>query len=125
MLVPLFAVPVALMLVAAEAAVPNFNVTPSCRGAVEAGYIGEEANRMQICLDSEKRTRDKLELNWTTFPAGDRDFCISSIKYFSPTYTELATCLEMRRDLKKTAPPADSAPVRVPGGTHRQPMSKP
>ena len=121
---PLLAVPIAVTLIAATDGVPTFNVTPSCKGAVAAGYIGPEESRMQVCLDSEKRTRDKLDKDWATFPAADRTFCISSIQNFSPTYTELATCLEMRRDLKKPAPAAE-APARVPGGPRRQPMSKP
>ena len=128
MLIQLLAAPVAVLLVAAGAAdgVPSFDVTPSCKGAVQAGYIAPEENRLQSCLDSEKRTRDKLDKDWSSFPTADRSFCISSIAHFSPTYTELATCLEMKRDMKAATKPVDeNAAVRVPGGAHRQPTSMP
>jgi hypothetical protein len=118
MLVPLLTLPVAITLVAAGG-VPNFDVQPSCKGAVAAGFIAPEKNRLQNCLDAEKRTRDKLEGDWNTFPAADRSFCTSAIQGFSPTYTELATCLEMRRDLKRAKPTDDDGgkagrPIKLP-----------
>ena len=62
---------------------------------------------MKRCLDSEQRTREQLN---KTFPAADR---IKSVKTqtFSPTYSELATCLEMKRDLENGAKPADAVPL--------------
>ena len=118
MLVPLLTLPVAITLIAADG-LPSFDVAPSCQGAVAAGYIAPEKDRLQNCLDSEKRTREKLQGEWNTFPATDRSFCVSSIKGFSPTYTELATCLEMRRDMKSARPPADgsSGPIKLPTST--------
>ena len=63
------------------------------------------------------RTRQKLEEEWSKYPAGDRTDCYTSIRHFSPTYVELATCLEMRRDLRslkspdlKIAPAVKGAP---------------
>jgi hypothetical protein len=112
MFVPLLAVPLAVQLIAVSDGVPAFDVTPSCKGAVQAGYIGPEQSRLQNCLDSEQRTRDKLDKEWTTFPAGDRVLCIASVKGFSPTYTELATCLEMKRDLRTMKPVDDLSPAR-------------
>jgi hypothetical protein len=110
MFVPLLALPVALQLAAADR-VPTFNVTPSCRGAAEANYIQQGKERLQSCIESEQRTRDQLDKSWSTFPAADRAFCISAMKGFEPTYTELATCLEMKRDLKTTKP-ADTMPPK-------------
>jgi hypothetical protein len=65
------------------------------------------------CLASEQRTREELNKNWSTFPAADRISCVKSLT-FSPTYTELVTCLEMRRDVKnmRDAKPADTKPQR-------------
>jgi hypothetical protein len=122
MIIQLLAAPVAVMLVAAGASdgVPHFDVTPSCKGAVEAGYIAPEKTRLQNCLDSEQRTRDELGKTWTTFPAADRTFCVSSIVHFSPTYTELATCLEMKRALATTKRPIEDSPTMAPAGTRRQ-----
>ena len=113
MFVPLSALPLAVLLIAAADGVPKLDVTPSCRGAAEAGYIATTEERLKTCIDSEQRTRDQLDKNWPSFPAVDRASCISSIKGFEPTYSELATCLEMKRDLKNTKPAeADTAPAR-------------
>jgi hypothetical protein len=68
---------------------------------------------MKTCLAGEERTRDNLNKNWSTFPAADRSACVKSLT-FSPTYTELATCLEMRSQVKnlRDAKPADTKPAQ-------------
>ena len=104
MFIPLLAVPLAVQLIAAGGAIPKLDVTASCRGAAEAGYATTTRDRLQNCVDSEHRTRDELGKNWSSFPTSSRAFCLSSIANFAPTYTELATCLEMRRDLAKPKP---------------------
>ena len=111
MFVPWFALPLAAQLIAVADSVPKLDVTPSCRGAAKAGYISTTEDRLKSCIDSELRTRDQLEKQWPTFPASDRTDCFDSIKGFQPTYTELATCLEMKRDLRNVKP-ADTAPAR-------------
>ena len=103
MFVPLFALPVALQLVAVADGVPQLNVTPSCRGAAQSGFIATTGDRLKSCIDTEQRTREQLAKDWAKFPAADRAFCVSSIAGFEPTYSELATCLEMKRDLKHQA----------------------
>ena len=80
--------------------VPSWDVTASCRGAASALYSQEIDEKMKGCLASEQRTREELNKNWSTFPADDRISCVKSLT-FSPTYTELVTCLEMKRDVKK------------------------
>jgi hypothetical protein len=104
MFVPWFAWPLAVQLIAAADGVPKLDVTPSCRGAAKAGFIATTEDRLKSCIESEQRTREQLEKTWSNFPAADRTWCISSIAGFQPTYSELATCLEMKRDLKKAGP---------------------
>jgi len=100
MFIPLLALPLALQIAVSDG-VPSWDVSASCRGAAEAAGPGEAGKqRLKGCLDSEQRTRKKLESDWTTFPAVDRINCIRSIQWFEPTYTELAACLEMGRDAK-------------------------
>jgi hypothetical protein len=112
MWVPFFALPLATQLVVAVAdGVPNLDVTASCRAAGEAAG---SKDRMQNCLDSEKKTRDLLVKDWSTFTPADRADCIKSIVSFAPTYTELITCLEMRRDVKK-----------IPGDTGAKDVKRP
>jgi len=91
--------------------VPNWNVTTSCRGAAEAGFTQDTAANLQRCIDSEKQTREQLSKDWSTFPAADRIRCVKT-QTFSPTYSELATCLEMNRDLRNGAQPAEAIPKR-------------
>jgi hypothetical protein len=93
--------------------VPSWDVTASCRAAATIAYNQTPSDRFQSCLASEQRTRDELNKNWSTFPAADRISCVKSLT-FSPTYTELVTCLEMRRDVanSRNAKPADTNPSR-------------
>ena len=90
--------------------VPSWDVTASCRGAAEAGFTRDTGDNLQRCLDSEKRTREQLSKDWSTFPATDRARCVK-MQTFSPTYSELATCLEMNRDIRN-ATPTDAMPQR-------------
>jgi hypothetical protein len=89
---------------------PSWDVTASCRGAAQAGLAQDAGDNLKRCLDSERQTRDKLSKDWATFPAADRVKCVK-MQTFSPTYSELATCVEMNRDLKN-ARPADAIPQR-------------
>jgi len=90
-----------LVTVAAADTVPNLNVTPSCRGAARAVAQADSEKREKACYETEKTAREKLAQNWGTFPAKDRNFCMASLKSYAPTYTELAVCLEMIRDVRQ------------------------
>jgi hypothetical protein len=96
---------------AAADSVPSWDVTKSCRGAAESGFEKDTNANLKRCLDSEQRTREQLNKDWSTFPAADRVKCVKT-QTFSPTYSELATCLEMSRDLRNGAKPADATPQR-------------
>jgi len=92
--------------------VPSWDLTASCRAAGSiGGYGGTPDERMKACLATEQRTREQLNTNWSTFPAADRTGCVKSLT-FSPSYTELATCLEMRSQVKslRDAKPAETNP---------------
>jgi len=110
MFVPLLALPLAVQLIAVADGVPTFDVTPSCEGAARANYMSQGHDRLQSCIASENNTRDQLTKNWTSFPPIDRTNCIAAMHNFNPTYTELATCLEMKRDLR-TSKPVDTVPA--------------
>src|SRR5262245_18645842 len=95
--------------------VPSWDLTASCRAAGSIGGSDQTPDeRMKSCLATEQRTREQLNTNWSTFPAADRIGCVKALT-FSPSYTELVTCLEMRRDvrnLRGDAKPADTKPSR-------------
>ncbi len=103
MFVPFLALPLATHLIIFVAdSVPKFDVTQSCRAAAAAANTPE---RLQGCLDSEQRAHDQLVKEWSNFKPDDRAKCVRTIKVFSPTYTELITCLEMARGVFTPAPP--------------------
>ena len=120
MFVPWLALPATALFIVAAEGVPNLNVTPSCKGAAQAGYIATTEERLKSCIDTELRTRDKLNQDWSSFPVADRVWCVAATKGFEPTYSELATCLEMKRDIRNSKPAeADTMPakpMRTPGG---------
>jgi hypothetical protein len=75
--------------------VPNWDVSSSCRAASQFAYNQSAGEREKACIESENRTREKLAADWSTFPAEERTKCIKSIEWFSPTYTELAACIDL------------------------------
>ena len=81
-------------------AVPTFDVKQTCRGTETSGvYPGRN---IESCAQSEEATRDQLKKSWGEFSAADKTECVSAVKIGGfPSYTELITCLEMRRDVRK------------------------
>jgi hypothetical protein len=85
---------------AAADGVPKLNVQPTCKAAA-AGIIGLQQD-IQSCLQSEQSYRDQLVKEWNQFRADDRTSCTRlTTMSGGGTYTELLTCLEMRRDARK------------------------
>jgi hypothetical protein len=95
---PVFAV---TLLVAADQ-VPTFNVQPSCRAATTRdGLAGNLGGTLEMCMKKEHDARDEIAKGWAEFQAADKSVCVPlSTAGGSPTYTELLTCLEMRRDAR-------------------------
>lgn len=107
------AMPLSLQLIAVADGLPNLDVTPSCKGAARAVVKAESEKREKACYETEKNARDKLAQNWSAFPVKDRDFCLTAVKGYAPTYTELAICLEMVRDVRQIGDkPAESEPTK-------------
>jgi hypothetical protein len=86
--------------VAAPDGVPNINVQPSCQAEAD-GIIGLKQD-IDTCLKIESNVRDQLVERWNDFAAADRVSC-GHLTTMSGggTYTELLTCLEMKRDAAK------------------------
>jgi hypothetical protein len=81
--------------------VPRLDVTPSCRASAN-GILGVKQD-IDSCLQSENGARDQLAQQWNTFTPADRDSCtrLTTLGGTGGTYTELITCLEMKRDAAK------------------------
>jgi len=105
------AMPLTFLFVAAAVAqsVPNLDVTPSCKGAARAVIKADSEKREKACYETEKTAREKLTQNWSSFPAKDRNFCLNSVKGYAPTYTELAICLDMVRDVRQISDKPDES----------------
>ena len=95
--------------------VPVLDVNPVCHGiARQAASPGEKGDidvSFKQCVESERATRDTLAGQWSTFAATDKASCISESRMAGlPSYTDLLTCLEMARDVRKLNTP--NAPGR-------------
>ena len=102
---PVFAI---LFLASASVAtaqdVPKIDVGPSCRAAA-SGSFGANQD-FDSCRKSEEAARDILVSQWNKFPAADRGSCFRLTTTGTPgTYTELLTCLEMKRDARALPDP--------------------
>jgi hypothetical protein len=106
--------------IAAGQGVPKIDVVPSCKAAA-AGYAGL-SQEFESCRKSEESAREILVRDWNTFLAADRTSCHRLTTTGTPgTYTELLTCLEMRRDAR-ALPTADE--IRKVDRPPRRPPSK-
>jgi len=87
--------------------VPKINIEPSCRAAAKGS--GGLTQDFDSCRRSEEAARDILVKQWKNFRAADRDSCYRLTTTGTPgTYTELLTCVEMRRDARELREPDKS-----------------
>jgi hypothetical protein len=69
------------------------------QGELEAGL---QQTSFQQCVQSEQATRDEIKKSWSTFSASDKSHCVALAKTGGESsYTELLTCMEMARDVRK------------------------
>jgi hypothetical protein len=91
---------IASSVASAQQSVPTIDIGPTCRAAA-AGSAGLNQD-YDSCRKSEDAARDILVQQWTSFLAADRGSCYRLTTTGTPgTYTELLTCLEMKRDARK------------------------
>lgn len=85
---------------------PTLNVKPVCRGiAVQAMNPSEKGGpdlKFNDCVDSEIQVRNELTIAWSTFAPANKGHCVRETTMGGlSSYTELITCLEMARDVRK------------------------
>ena len=94
---------------------PVLDVAPLCRGIATQGALqaGDRTVSVQECLKSEEADRETMKQEWSTFSASDRKHCIAEVTMGGElSYTELVTCLEMARDVRKLRlAPVDSKQI--------------
>jgi hypothetical protein len=110
--------------------IPTLDVNPVCHGIAMQGELeaGLQQTSFQQCVQSEQETREQIKKEWSTFSAADKSHCVALAKTGGESsYTELITCMEMARDVRKLRENANSLPEQnVPSAPvgHRQPMSR-
>jgi hypothetical protein len=110
--------------------IPTLDVNPVCRGIAMQGELeaGLQQTSFQQCVQSEQAVREDVKKEWSTFSTGDKTHCVALAKTGGESsYTELLTCMEMARDVRKLHENANSLPEQnippAPVG-HRQPTSR-
>lgn len=100
-LIPMLAVASQLVLAADQA--PVLNIEPGCRAAAAAAVTrGRDLN---ACMRDEDDARARLQEQWGTFNAAQRDHCVRlSTLGGSPSYVELLTCLDLAKQAAALPP---------------------
>jgi len=110
--------------------IPTLDVHPVCRGIASqsALEVGLQQTGFEQCVQSEQAVRDEIKKEWSTFSTADKTHCVALAKTGGESsYTELLTCMEMARDVRKLHSEADnssgSAQQAIPPAPvgHRQP----
>jgi hypothetical protein len=110
--------------------IPTLDVNPVCRGIAMQGELeaGLQQTSFQECVKSEQDVREQIKKEWSTFSTADKTHCVSLAKTGGESsYTELITCMEMARDVRKLRENTNALPEQnippAPVG-HRHPMSR-
>jgi hypothetical protein len=110
--------------------IPTLDVNPVCRGIAMQGEleVGLQQTSFQQCVQSEQAVREQIKKEWSTFSTADKTHCVSLAKTGGESsYTELISCMEMARDVRKLHENANSLPEQnIPSAPvgHRQPTSR-
>jgi hypothetical protein len=110
--------------------IPTLDVNPVCHGIAMQGELeaGLQQTSFQQCVQSEQSTRDEIKKQWSSFSTADKGHCVALAKTGGESsYTELLTCMEMARDVRKLHSDANGLSEQnipfAPVG-HRQPTSR-
>jgi hypothetical protein len=92
--------------------IPDLNLQPICRGIAEQasdpGEIGGPDLTFNQCINSERKIRAGLTVEWSAFAIGDKKTCVQYTTGGGlPSYSDLLGCLQMARDARKFGTPLD------------------
>ena len=110
--------------------IPTLDVNPVCHGIAMQGEleVGLQQTSFQQCVQSEQEVREQIKKEWSTFSTSDKTHCVALAKTGGESsYTELITCMEMARDVRKLHSDANSlSEGNIPSAPvgHRQPTSR-
>jgi hypothetical protein len=86
--------------------VPVLHSEQICHGIVKQSgdslSAGDPKVAFSQCMDAEQKDRETLVKEWSQFTADDKRHCTAETTMGGESsYTELVTCLEMARDVRK------------------------
>jgi hypothetical protein len=82
---------------------PKLNVAPLCHALTDqsALQLGFQTVTFDECMKAEQKDRQTMIKEWPTSSSSDRQQCLSVATASGvSSYTELATCLEIARDVR-------------------------
>lgn len=90
--------------------VPVLHVEQICHGIVNQSgdslSAGDPKVAFSQCMDAEAKDRESLVKEWPSFAVDDKRHCTAETTMGGESsYTELITCLEMARDVRKLREP--------------------
>ena len=111
---------------------PVLNVAPVCHGIANQSGLeaGLGSTTFDACVKGEQETREAMIKEWSTFNSDDLAHCKTETTMGGESsYTELATCLEMSRDVRKMRSEPNNSSAPAPQGLsapvgHRQPTGQ-
>src|SRR5215470_11524775 len=83
---------------------PVLNVAPVCHGIATQSSLeaGLRNTSFDECMKGEQSDREAMIKKWSTFNSDDKRHCIAETTMGGESsYTDLVTCLEMSRDVRK------------------------
>src|SRR5262249_57898528 len=95
---------------------------PVCRGIASQSSleVGLQQTGFEQCVQSEQNVREQVKKEWSTFSTSDKSHCVALAKTGGESsYTELLTCMEMARDVRKLRSEADKSPQPSQRGFQR------
>ena len=110
--------------------IPTLDVNPVCRGIASQSELeaGLQRTNFEQCIQSEQAVREQVKKEWSTFSTADKTHCVALAKTGGESsYTELLTCMEMARDVRKLHSDANSlSEQNIPSAPvgHRQPTAR-
>jgi hypothetical protein len=86
--------------------IPVLHTEQICHGIVNQSgdslTAGDPKVAFSQCMDAEQKDRETLSKEWSQFTADDKRHCTAETTMGGESsYTELVTCLEMARDVRK------------------------
>ena len=109
---------------------PVLDVAPVCHGIANQSDLeaGLRDTNFDQCMKGEQADREAMIKEWSTFSSDDKKHCIAETTMGGEaSYTDLVTCMEMARDVRKLHSDANSlSEQNIPSAPvgHRQPTAQ-